>query len=103
MRGGGSKRRVQLGRLQRARGLWHEAWEEGRSGQKERCWTWGAPGKEGTRRVREKENRGLCKGGGGGSSAEQLGTPGALLGSQRALGPPEEHRVAPSLRPEGLG
>lgn len=51
----------------------------------------------------EKRETGLCKGGGGGSSAEQLGTPGALLGSQQALGPPEEHKVAPSLRPEGLG
>lgn len=29
---GGLKRRVRLGRRQRARGLWHEAWEEGRSG-----------------------------------------------------------------------
>lgn len=81
-----------------ARGMGRRSDQEGR-----RCWIWGAPGKESTRRVREKKNRGLCKGGGGGSSGEQLGTPGALLGSQRALGPPEEHRVAPSLRPEGLG
>lgn len=94
-KGGVSKRRMRLGRRQRARGLWREAWEEGRSGQEERrCWIWGALGKEGTGRVREKENRGVYKGGGGGSSGEQLGTPGALLGNQRAWGPSEEHRVA---------
>lgn len=109
--GGISKRRVQLGRLQRARGLWHEAWKEGRSGQKGRCWTWGAPGKEGTRRVREKENgalqrwgRGKLRGAAGharGASRKPAspGTPGGTQGrpESEARGTREGSRVAPAV------
>ena len=81
--GGRQEKGMRLPALQGMRGLWQEAWEEGRSdpGMKRR-WTWGSQTKGPQQKGQEKGRRGDCRGeeggGGGSGSGECPNAPGAL-------------------------